>query len=106
MNIRAYWSLPPTEQAALRAAVLRPGSRRPRQAAVAVIAYQPPPDRNYDPFGYKAIYARDLLHSLGDVANVDERSDAACIQAAEVLGIVWKGAVVAWRNRLPLLSVG
>ncbi len=90
-SIRNYWTWPPTEQAALRAAALQPEPRRRRKSPVAVIAYTPLPDGDRDPYGYKAIYARDLLHGLGDVENVDGRSDADCIEAAEILGFVWTG---------------
>ncbi len=71
--------------------MLLPEPRRSRQPAGAVPEYPPLPDRPADPFGYKAIYARDLLHNLGDVENVDGRSDADCIEAAELLGFVWTG---------------
>ena len=40
---------------------------------------------------YKVLYARDLLHGLGDVDGVDDRSDAACSEAAELLGFRWTG---------------
>jgi len=84
MGIRDYWSLPPEQQAAMRAAVLVLPPRQHRQP-VAVRAYRPPSEAVFDPFGYKAIYARDLLHGLGDVENVDSRSDDDCIEAAELL---------------------
>jgi len=67
MNIRDYWSLPPEQQAALRAAVLLPDPPRQRKHPVAVRAYDPLAAAVVDLWGYKAIYARDLLHGLGDV---------------------------------------
>jgi len=89
MNIHDYWSLSPTAQAAMRAAVLTAGpDRRPTPAAGTTCT--PPPHRLHEAT-YKILYARDLLHGLGDVDGVDERSDADCIEAAEVLGFRWTG---------------
>ncbi|MDQ2810201.1 MAG: hypothetical protein M3Z04_25265 [Chloroflexota bacterium] len=61
MDIRAYWLLPPAEQAAMRAAVLLPEKRRPRQSPVPVIAY--PPDRHADPFGVTELFCKNCTFS-------------------------------------------
>ena len=89
MDIHDYWNLPPLSQAVIRAAVLTAGSdRRPTHAAVTTCT--PPPHRLHEAT-YKVLYARDLLHGLGDVDGVDDRSDADCIEAAELLGFRWTG---------------
>jgi len=89
MNIRDYWTLPPADQARIRAAVLPPAAP-PRSYHPAGTTCTPPPRRLHEQT-YKVLYARDLLHGLGDVENVDGRSDADCIEAAEILGFRWTG---------------
>jgi len=89
MNIRDYWTLPPTAQARIRAAVLPPAAP-PRSYHPAVTICTATTRRLHEAT-YKVLYARDLLHGLGDVDGVDDRSDADCSEAAEILGFRWTG---------------
>jgi len=94
MDIRRYWELPPTEQAAIRALVLLPDTpRKRRRTKVEMIAYRPvdhSPLARYHNAQLQASRARELLHCLGDVENVDDRSDADCVETAELLGFEWR----------------
>ena len=90
MDIHDYWSLSPTAQAVMRAAVLTTAPDR-RPTPTTGTPCTPPPHHRLHEATYKILYARDLLHGLGDVDGVDERSDADCIEAAEVLGFHWTG---------------
>ena len=89
MDIHDYWNLPPTAQAVIRAAVLTAGPDR-RPTRTATTSCTTTTSRRHEAT-YQALYARDLLHGLGDVVGVDDRSDAACSEAAEVLGFCWSG---------------
>ena len=84
MNIRDYWNLPPLSQDVIRAAVLPPAAPPRSYHPAVTTCLTTPPGRHEQT--YKVLYARDLLHGLGDVDGVDDRSDAACSEAAELLG--------------------
>ncbi len=96
MDISHYWELPPPEQAALRALVLLPDtSRKRKRPAVETIPYKPVDNSSLarcHSAQLKASRARELLHCLSDVENVDERSDGDCIETAEILGFEWRGS--------------
>ena len=67
-----------------------PPAAPPRSYHPAVTTYTSTTRRLHEAT-YKVLYARDLLHGLGDVDGVDDRSDAACSEAAELLGFRWTG---------------
>lgn len=96
MDISHYWELLSTEQAAIRALVLLPDPpRKRRRTKVEMIAYRPvdhSPLARYHDAQLQAHRARELLHCLGDVENVDERSDADCIETAELLDFEWRNS--------------
>lgn len=64
-----------------------------------MVAATPLSDRPTDPFRYKAIYARDLLHGLGDGETVEGRSIPG-------LSLLCTGVQYQWReNGLPVCLV-
>jgi len=89
MDIHDYWNLPPLSQAVIRAAVLLPAPADRRATRTAETTCTTTRSRHEQT--YKVLYARDLLHGLGDVENVEARTDAECLEAAELLGFAWTG---------------